>query len=157
MHVCSAFWHCSESVHVCVCVRAWEAVKKERGLPSEAEFRASPSFPPTLPRILSDSLFIFTRSASLLRQTLGPFPFIKHSFISSAVFRLFSEAGNARVRGEKRQDEEKQNASRRINISGRRLLNRHCMETGADSALVYTLMCHGVVLITASCACLEAL
>lgn len=78
MHVCSASWHCDKRVYVCECVSQceimWETVKKEQArTPSEAEYRASPCSPPYALAFLTSSLilplFIFSRSASLLRQT----------------------------------------------------------------------------------------
>lgn len=57
-YVCSASLHCNESVYVyecvCRCEILWETVKnKQARTPSEAEYRASPSTPPS--HTLSDS------------------------------------------------------------------------------------------------------
>lgn len=128
-----------EHIHLWVCVPVWNNVADSKKWAREDSLRSrnrgSPSTLPFLTSSLILPLFIFSRSTSLLRQTLVPFPFIMHSFISSALIRLYSKARHLQSPlGTALRDEEKQNATRLINISGRRLRNRCYVKTRADSS-----------------------
>lgn len=109
---------------------------KEGGLPQKQNTGLPPPFFPSfLASSLIHPLFIFSRSTSLLRQMLVPFPFITHSFISSALICLYLKTRHLQgPLGTALKDEGKQNATGLISISGRRLRNRSCVQTGADSS-----------------------
>lgn len=116
----------------------WNRVgdSKEGGLPQKQNTGLPPPFFPSfLASSLILPLFIFSRSASLLRQTLVPFPFITHSFISSALIRLYLKTRHLQgPLGTALRDEGKQNATGLISILGRRLRNSSCVKTGVDSS-----------------------